>query len=273
MNIIPQNICMLKKDFTKLYSGNRHAQELLPVTKTDFLPIIDDHLTSLRKFIENNPIYDNSFEMSLCGINCKIYEGDLNQYWIDSIKHDGSYAPFYPTWLLSAYTLASMAKQLGFSHLIDIGAGDGRIAFCGEIVGIKSTSIEIDEQLIDLQNSIIKKTKVFFETINADATQIKFSEMNLIKPVFFIGGVPQNGEILAEAIIKNILEISELQKTSCFVLTGALTKEKFLKNKSNYGWESTLKKLNLAETGNTMLPTYWTMEQSFDTPYLFTKYT
>ena len=57
---------MLKKDYTKLYSGNRHAQELHPVTKTDFMPIIDDLLTSLSKFIENNPIYDNSFEMNLC---------------------------------------------------------------------------------------------------------------------------------------------------------------------------------------------------------------
>ena len=44
MNIIPENICMLKKDFVKLYKGNRHAQELLPVTKTDFLPINADHL-------------------------------------------------------------------------------------------------------------------------------------------------------------------------------------------------------------------------------------
>ena len=98
-------------------------QELLPVTKTDFLPINNDHLISLSKFIESNPIYDNTFEMDLCGIKCNIHEGDLNQYWIDSIKHDTSYAPFYPTWLLSAYTLALMAKKLGFTNLIDIGSG------------------------------------------------------------------------------------------------------------------------------------------------------
>ena len=73
-------------------------QELLPVAKTDFLPIDDDHLTYLANFIESNPIYDNTFEMKLCGIKCNIHEGDLNQYWIDSIKHDTSYAPFYPTW-------------------------------------------------------------------------------------------------------------------------------------------------------------------------------
>ena len=38
--------------------------------------------------------------------------------------------------------------------------------------------------------------------------------MKLIRPIFFIGGVPQNGEILAESIIKNILAIPELEKTN-----------------------------------------------------------
>ena len=166
-----------------------------------------------------------------------------------------------------------MAKELGFTNLIDIGSGDGRISFCGEIVGIESISIEIDEQLSNLQNSIIQKTDVNFKTINADATRIKFTDMKLKRPVFFIGGVPQNGEILAESIIKNILAIPELEKTSCFVLTGTLTKEKFLKNKLNYGWETTLKKFHLMETEVTILPTYWTMDQSFETPYIFTKYT
>ena len=198
MNIISKNICSLKKDFAKSYNGHKHMQELLPVTKTDFLPINNAHLISLSKFIKSNPIYDNTFEMDLCGIKCNIHEGDLNQYWIDSIKHDTSYAPFYPTWLLSGYTLALMAKELGFTNLIDIGSGDGRISFCGEIVGLESISIEIDEQLFNLQNNIIQKTDVRFKTINADATQIKFTDMKLKRPIFFIGGPPQNGEMLAE---------------------------------------------------------------------------
>ena len=78
---------------------------------------------------------------------------------------------------------------------------------------------------------------------------------------------------MAESIIKNILAIPELEKTSCFVLTGTLAKEKFLKNKLNFGWETTIKKFHLTETEIITLPTYWTMEQSFNTPYLFTKYT
>ena len=47
--------------------------------------------------MENNPIYYNSTDVELCGVPCRIFEGDLNQFWIDSIKHDTSYAPFYPT--------------------------------------------------------------------------------------------------------------------------------------------------------------------------------
>ena len=37
--------------------------------------------------------------------------------------------------------------------------------------------------------------------------------------------------------------------------------------------KTTLKKFHLMETEITILPTYWTMEQSFETPYIFTKYT
>ena len=166
-----------------------------------------------------------------------------------------------------------MAKELGFTNLIDIGSGDGRISFCGEVVGIESISIEIDEQLSNLQNNIIQKTDLHFKTINTDATQIKFMDMKLKRPIFFIGGVPQNGEVLAESIIKSILAIPELEKTSCFVLTGTLAKEKFLENKSNYGWETTIKKFHLIETKTIVLPTYWTMEQSFDTPYVCLLYT
>ena len=272
MNIIPENICRLKKNFVRLYNGNRHIQELLPQIKTKFLPIQGDHLSSLYRFIENNPIYDNTFEMNISDINYNIHEGDLNQYWIDSIKYDNRYAQFYPTWLLSAYALALKGKELGFSHLIDIGSGDGRIAYCGQTIGIKSISIEIDEQLSNLQNNIIQKSEVLFDLINADATQIKFDDMELIRPIFFIGGVPQNGEILAESIIENILEIPTLQKNSCFVLTGTLTEKKFSINQSSFGWGKLIKKFNLNEIETIVLPTYWTMEQPFETPYVFTKY-
>ena len=47
---------------------------------------------------------------------------------------------------MSAYVDGvSIAKKLGYSELVDIGSGDGRIAFCGTILGFTSHSIEIDD--------------------------------------------------------------------------------------------------------------------------------
>jgi hypothetical protein len=271
MELLSVNIEKLKDQFVKSYSGKSHIHEILPSTKTDFLPIDEKHLKSLHEFLDSNPIYDNSYEVNLCGISCRIFEGDLNQFWIDSIKHDTSYAPFYPTWMLSAYFLAIKSKHLGFSELIDIGSGDGRIAFCGKIIGMNSYSIEIDENLTNLQNSIIKNTGVEFNTANQDATKINFEDMNLISPVFFIGGLPQNGEILAEYIVKNILTNSMLSNSSCFTLTGTIAKRKFDKNHNEYGWMLTINKFNLKNIYTVFLPTYWTMDQPFNTPYVFTK--
>ncbi len=72
-------------------------------------------------------------------ILCTIYEGDINQYWLNSIKHGSSCQPFYPTWIMSAYIMASIANHLDYKELVDIGSGDGRIAFCGKNFGINYT--------------------------------------------------------------------------------------------------------------------------------------
>ena len=271
MNSISESILQLKEEFVKNYTGKSHTYEIVPNNKTDFLPINDKHLSLLHRFLEKNPIYTNSFEGKFCGISCRVFEGDLSQFWINSIKHDTSYAPFYPTWMLSAYSLALESKKFGFSELVDIGSGDGRIAFCGAIVNMKSYSIEIDEQLSILQNNIKANTSVIFDIINKDATKIDFGAISLNSPVFFIGGLPENGEMLAEFIIKNTLELSNLVRTSCFVLTGTLEERKFSIKRTNYGWGSIIEKFKLKITRIETLPTYWTMSQKLDTPYLFTK--
>ena len=271
MSSILENIIKVKDALVKSYTGKSHIQEILPINKTNFLPIDEKHLSFLHQFMENNPIYYNSTDVELCGVPCRIFEGDLNQFWIDSIKHDTSYAPFYPTWMLSAYFLALESKNIGLSELIDVGSGDGRIAFCGKILGLASNSIEIDEQLSNLQSTIMEKTSFDFRITNYDATLIDYNKLNLKNPIFFIGGLPENGEILAESIIKNILNSSVLQKTSCFALTGSLAKRKFDKEQLDFGWGATIRKFNLRTIKVINLPTYWTMDQPFTTPYIFTK--
>ena len=101
---------------------------------------------------------------------------------------------------------------------------------------------------------------------------MNYEILNFKQPIFFIGGLPENGEILAESIIKNILELHKLKNNSCFVLTGTLAKRKFSINRSNYGWDLTTKKFSLKNIHTVFLPTYWTMDQQIETPYIFTKH-
>ena len=63
-----------------------------------------------------------------------MYEGDINKYWLNSIQHGSSKAPFSPTWIMSGYIGSLLAKKLGYLQVIDIGSGDGRIAFCAKIL-------------------------------------------------------------------------------------------------------------------------------------------
>ena len=68
----------------------------------------------------------------------------FNDYWLNSIKHGSSCQPFYPTWITSAYMMALIASKYGYKELVDIGSGDGRIAYCSQILEITPHSIEID---------------------------------------------------------------------------------------------------------------------------------
>ena len=136
MESLAEIICNLKYDLRNSYKGNSHTTEVLPNVSSKFL-IKDEHLSSLYAFLANNPIYSNQIIQKLSDIDCTIFEGDLNNYWIDSLKHDSSYAPFYPTWLLSAFCLSVESQKLGYEQVIDIGSGDGRIAYSGTILGLK----------------------------------------------------------------------------------------------------------------------------------------
>ena len=269
MENLAEIICNLKYDFRDLYKGNSHTTEVLPNSPSKF-HIKDEHLLSLYAFLENNPIYSNQIVQKLSDIDCTIFEGDLNNYWIDSLKHDSSYAPFYPTWLLSAFCLSVESQKLGYEQIIDIGSGDGRIAYSGKILGLNSISIEIDENLVDLQEKISDKTGVRFNPICSDATTYDFSKISDKPSIFIIGGVPEIGEVLAESVIKNVLKIERLSK-SAFVLTGSHSHRKFSRDTTDFGWGPTIKKLGLSIISTHSLPTYWTMDQKFETPYVFVK--
>lgn len=268
-----KNLVMLKQEFTKTYTGHSHIQELIPVFSSDSFPISDDDLKLLHDFATQNPIYHNSYEQKITGILCTVYEGDINEYWLNSIKHGSSCQPFYPTWILSAYIAASIAKNFGCKELVDIGSGDGRIAYCAKILGLQATSVEIDDVLVKLQDTILISTKVDFNPICADAIEFDYHSLNLTCPVFFIGGLPQmGGDMLATSIIEKI-SASDLKKNTCIVFAGTHSKRQLSENQSNGGWSSLIDKHCLKVIKTVTLPTIWTFDQLVDTPYIYTEFT
>jgi hypothetical protein len=171
---IPEAVALLKSQFVRGYKTRRSLlTEILPRYYSKSLPIANDVLDSLHRFAIANPIYFSSHDAEISEISCRIYEGDINNYWLSSKKHDTSYQPFYPTWMLSAFTLALEAKLLGFDQLIDVGSGDGRIAYCASLLGMESYGIEIDDELVELQDAVSHSTGVNYNVIRADATRLR----------------------------------------------------------------------------------------------------
>ena len=268
---LSNTIVTLKTEYMTNNTSHAHIHEFIPSSSSNILSIDKNHLELLHKFMLNNPIYSSSHELKIDEIPCTIYEGDVTHFWLDSIKHDTSYAPFYPTWMLSAYTLALISKNLGIGNIIDIGSGDGRIAYCGKVVGMESDGIEIDETLVLLQKSISNDTKVNFNIELDDATKFDYTSLKLSQPAVFLSGLPEQGELLANSVIKKILNISNLKNNTMFVFMGSYSKRKYTKDDSKFGWGNVIDSFDLNIVKTVTLPTYWTSDQPIDTPFIFTK--
>ena len=268
-----QNLVNVKQNFAKNYSGNAHIQEVIPSSVSEKFQLDPQRLEQLHNFTLKNPIYFNHYEEDIEGITCTVYEGDINEYWLNSIKYGSSCQPFYPTWIMSAYVMTSVAKELGYLEIVDIGSGDGRIAFCGDVIGIDSHSIEIDDVLVELQKTISKSTNQDFNPICHDALEFDYSKLNLKKPIFFIGGLAQmGGDVLATSIIDKINSIENLRKDTGIVFAGTNTKRQLSGNLENGGWSALIEKHNLKVIDTVSLPTIWTFDQDVETPYIFTEF-
>ena len=271
INDISKNLVKLKQDFRQSYSGSSHIQEIIPLAKSDFIPIDQNELDILHTFAAKNPIYYNSYEEKVNGVDCMVYEGDINKYWLNSISHGSSYQPFSPTWITSAYVITSIAKELDYKEVIDVGSGDGRIAYCGKILGFDSHAIEIDETLVDLQKSICQSSATDFNPICADAIKFDYANLNLHTPVFFIGGLAQmGGDVLASGIIKNLE--SKLKQNTCIVFAGSYSEKYSFGDTSEGGWGKLIGNNNLKVMKSVFLPTVWSFNQTVDTSYIFTKF-
>ena len=271
---LAQNLQTLKKEFVSIYEGNSQIQEVIPVSKSKLFPIEQQDLELLHQFASKNPIYYNSYEKIIGDTACIVYEGDINKYWLNSIQHASSCAPFSPTWIFSAYISSLLSKSLGYKQVIDIGSGDGRIAYCAKILGLDSYSIELDEMLVELQNSISKSSGIDFGSNCSDATSFDYSSLNLTNPEFFIGGLAQmGGTALAVGVIKNIQSNPELQKNTGMVFAGTLSQKYSPDPMDTSGWGTLIDKYDLKVTNTIVLPTVWTFNEIDDTPYIYAKFT
>ena len=267
---LAENLVNLKQQFVTNYNGTSQIQELIPTSNSESFPIDESKLNLLHEFATKNPIYYNSFEKIIDNISCIVYEGDINKYWLNSIQHDSSHAPFSPTWIMSGYILSLFAKENGYSQIIDIGSGDGRIAYAGKILGMESYSVELDNMLVDLQKSL--STNVNFNPNCFDAIQFNYSSLNLTKPLFFIGGLAQMGGLdLATGVLNKIKSNSHLWNDSGWSFAGTLSKKYPADPKNNAGWGTFVENNSLQVIKNISLPTAWSFHESDETQYIFAK--
>ena len=294
-------IIQIKREFAHSYTGRAHIQEVLPEpSSTGEFSGMRTSLDALHAFARCSPIYHDSFEKKICGIRCTIYEGDINEYWLGSIKHSSSCQPFYPTWLVSAMIIAHTIRESGCTELVDIGSGDGRIAFCGALLGMRTVSIEIDDDLIRMQRQISKDTGIDFGPACMDALEADYQKMGLKRPAFVVGGLPQmGGEMLADGLLSKIYPRqksahsksddqfgdaagmdageSENDDTPDFshliVLAGEGEKSGpaagYRKTKVLGGWGGLVRQYGLRTLCVTRLPTVWTFDVDDETPYVF----
>ena len=265
---ILNNFLEVKRQYIQDFKPTNIISEIIPNEFSDFLPIDKQILTKLHQFISINPIYFKKTNISINNLNFTAYEGDVNEFYLSSKKYDTNYQPFYPTWMLSAFLLSLKSKQLGFSELIDIGAGDGRIPFCGSLLNLKSFGIELDTNLTELQGELCKKTDIKFEIMNDDASSYNFAKLGLSKPIFFVSGLPEMGEMFIDNLMQTTMQ-NNFKKFG-IVFLGSTFKRKFASDVTYYGWGEIIKKNNLKIICEIELPTHWTNDNNTETKYLIT---
>jgi len=267
---ITHGIVKLKNEFIKNHVTRSFVREVLPLSYSTIIPIAEQTLLRINYFVNHNPIYVESQELHVFDIPCRAYIGDINDYWLSTKKYDANYQPFYPTWMLSAYALALGTKLLGFKDIVDIGSGDGRIAYCGKLLGLRSVGIEIDSKLTVLQQEISALTDVKYEIHQGDATKFAYESLHLSRPIFFISGLPEWGEMLATSVIPNIMKISALRECSGFNFMGSHIMKEYSRDKTGWGWGKIIEMYDLKIKKCITLPTCWTNDEKIDTAYVFT---
>jgi hypothetical protein len=270
LDYLAQHLVELKNEYlTELHSHN-HIREFIPVANHKNL-FDKGLLEKLHTFFKYNKIYHKQQEVTLSKIPCISYEGGVNQFWMSSKKYETLYQPFLPTWGLSALVMTLVAKGLGFENIIDIGSGDGRLIFCGSILGLNSVGVEIDKDLCDLQNKISNLSNVRYEVINGDSNSIDYSQFKLENTIIFISALPDSGEILSYGILNHLKKDKAKLRNVGITLMGSQV-HRDSRDKSMWGWGKFIVDSGLKILKCVSLPSSWTLDEKKETPYFFTLY-
>ena len=269
LNDLALYLVKLKNEYLDEFHSYNHIREFIPVANHQSL--FDKRiLEKLHTFFNYNKIYYKQRGLTLSNIPCISYEGDVNQFWLSSKKYDTSYQPFLPTWGLSALVMILVAKDLGFENIIDIGSGDGRLIFCGSILGLYSIGVEIDKDLCDLQNKISLSSNVKYKVINCDSNSIDYSQFKLENTIIFISALPDSGDILSYGILNHLKKYKAKLHNVGISLMGSHTHRRYSRDKSMWGWGKFIDDSGLKIVKCISLPSSWTLDEKKETPYLFT---
>lgn len=269
LNYLAQNLIKLKNEYLDKVHSYNHIREFIPDPNHQSL-FDKSHLKKLQTFFKFNKIYYKEQSITLANIPCISYEGDINQFWLSSKKYDTNYQPFLPTWGLSALVMALVAKDLGFENIIDIGSGDGRLLFCGSILGLNSVGVEIDKDLCDLQNEISSFSNVKFQVINGDSNSIDYSQLELENTMIFISALPESGEMISYGITNQFEKYRDKLHNVGITLMGSHTYRRYSRDRSKWGWGKFIDDCGLKIIECLSLPSSWTLDEKKETPYLFT---
>ena len=269
LNHLAQYLVKLKNEYLDEFHSYNHIREFIPIANHQNL-FDKGILEKIHTFFIFNKIYYKQQGLTLSNIPCISYEGNVNQFWVSSKKYETSYQPFLPTWGLSALVMILVAKDLGFENIIDIGSGDGRLIFCGSILGLNSIGIEIDKDLCDLQNEISIASNVKYKVINGDSNSVDYSQFKLDNTIIFISALPDSGEILSYSMLNHLKKYKANLHNVGITLIGSHTHRRYSRDKSMWGWRKFIDDSGLKLLKCVSLPSSWTLDEKKETPYLFT---
>ena len=270
LDYLAQQLVELKNEYLTELRSHNNIREFVPVANHQNL-FDKGLLEKLHTFFKYNKIYHKQQEVTLSKIPCISYEGGVNQFWMSSKKYETLYQPFLPTWGLSALVMTLVAKGLGFENIIDIGSGDGRLIFCGSILGLNSVGVEIDKDLCDLQSKISNLSNVRYEVINGDSNSIDYSQFKLENSIIFISALPDSGEILSYGILNHLKKYKAKLHNVGITLMGSQA-HRNSRDKSMGGWGKFIVDSGLKILKCVSLPSSWTLDEKKETPYFFTLY-